>query len=278
MECTNVGVARIAHLSDVHILEPRPSRTRPGYPVSVRYLSLGRPLDAHARRKKLSRALAVAKRSGADHFVLSGDLTEIGTPGEFEIFAETLHEARLDPDAVTLVPGNHDAYHSPDGWKKAMEGPLARYATSSAGEPGKVVERGNVVFLPVDVSRHQHFARSGGELVDSVAEAIERRLTDDAFQSRPIVLVHHHPPFMRAPGMNWIDGLRGGAHLMRLLARFRNVFSLHGHLHSIVDKVVELGRCRIFGAPAIVEDDEVARVRIYQVRDGMLESAGLVSS
>jgi hypothetical protein len=128
------------------------------------------------------------------------------------------------------------------------------------------------------VSRHQHFTRSGGELVESVADVLERRLDDDAFRHRPVVLVHHHPPFMRAPGMNWIDGLRGGAHLMRLLARFRNVFSMHGHMHTIVDKVVEFGRCRIFGAPAVVEDDEVARVRVYQVRDGVLESAGLLAS
>ena len=154
MDMTSGGVSRIAHLSDVHILEPRPSRTRPGYPVSVRYLSLGRPLDAHARKKKLARSLAVAKRSGAEHFVISGDLTEIGAPGEFESFAEVLHDARLDPHTVTLVPGNHDTYHSPDGWRKALEGPLARYAmsSSSAGEPGKVVDRGNVVFGGTDIT------------------------------------------------------------------------------------------------------------------------------
>jgi 3',5'-cyclic AMP phosphodiesterase CpdA len=278
MDTNTATVSRIAHLSDLHILEPRPSRSRPAYPVSVRYLSLGRPLDAPARRKKLARALAVAKRSGADHFVLSGDLTEVGAPREYESLAEALSEARLPASAVTLVPGNHDLYHSPDAWTKALEGPLAPWAESSAGAPGKVVERDNIVFMPVDVACHQHFTRSGGQLLDVTAEAVERRIQDNAFRHRPVVLVHHHPPFMRPVGLNWIDGLKGGARIMMLLARFRHVFSLHGHMHSIVDKVVEMGRCRIFGAPAVVEDEEVARVRIYQVRDGLLESAGLVSA
>jgi len=270
-------VTRIAHLSDVHLLEPRPSRDRSGYPVSVRYLSLGRPLDGDARKKKLARALAAVERLGADHVVLSGDLTENGSPGQFESLAESLADARLAPDRVTLVPGNHDLYASPTSWTDALSGPLAPYAASSATVPGKVVERDGVCFLPLDVARYQHFTRSGGELTQAWAEAVERRVKDSAFRSRPLVLVQHHPPFLRAPGVEWIDGLRGGHRLMELLTERLGLYAMHGHLHSIVDKAVKLGKSRIFGAPAVVDDEGVARLRLYEVRGGEVVSAGLVS-
>ena len=57
-----------------------------------RFLSFGRPLDALGRRNKLVHALSAARRVGADHVVISGDLTEIGSPGEFECLGEALHD------------------------------------------------------------------------------------------------------------------------------------------------------------------------------------------
>ena len=69
------GITRIAHLSDAHVLDPRPSRTRAGWSMRTRFLSFGRPLDAAGRQRKLRRAIDAAKRVGADHVVISGDLT-----------------------------------------------------------------------------------------------------------------------------------------------------------------------------------------------------------
>ena len=270
-------VSRIAHLSDVHMLDARPSRSRAGFSMRVRFVSIGRPLDALERTRKLVRALDAAKRSGADHIVISGDLTEIGAPEEFEAFAEVLHDGGVDPDRVTLVPGNHDAYASRDGWKRALAGPLAAFARGAADEPGKIVERGGVCFVPLDVTRVQPVTRSAGELTPHAAEVLEKRLDDPWFRDRAVVIVQHHPPFSHTTGAwQWMDGLSGGARLMALLARLPNVHALHGHLHYVVDKIVALGRTRIFGAPAIVDDDDsTPRVRLYDVRDGCLESVGL---
>ena len=273
-------VTRIAHVSDVHMLASRPSRSRAGYSMGVRFVSIGRPLDAQARARKFQLSLAAAKRSHADHIVVSGDLTEIGSPAEFEALAETLHDARIDPERITLVPGNHAAYTSMEAWKWALAGPLAAYASSAATVPGKVVDRGSVAFLPLDVTRSQPLTRSAGELTASAAEAVERRANDAAFRQRPLVGVAHHPPFAHAVGAwQWIDGLAGGARLMSLLASFTNLYALHGHLHYVVDKIVQLGRAHAFGAPAIVDDKEDRpRVRLYDVRDGGLEAAGIVGA
>jgi 3',5'-cyclic AMP phosphodiesterase CpdA len=79
---------RLAHVSDVHVLEPL-SMTD-GYGLDIRFLSFGRRLDAQGRLRKLARALAAAKRNAADHVVVSGDLTESATPAQFELLAAAL--------------------------------------------------------------------------------------------------------------------------------------------------------------------------------------------
>lgn len=295
---------RIAHLSDVHILDARARAAMGGatrqarYRLTTRYLSAGRSVDPEQRSRRLASALAAAKANGATHFVISGDLTEVGEEAEFEHFAEVLHDARLPAESVTLVPGNHDAYTLPNAWKKAMEGPLARFAAGSASaKAGRVVDRGPVVFLPIDSSCFQSIAWSGGVVTRTTLEAVERRLGDPAFRSAAMVIVLHHPPFHphALPLVRWIDGLRGGAEVLELLARHPRLQLLHGHLHRMLDRILSTtGRAlttrapnhenasapereptRLFGAPATCEGPEdgprgVARFRLYDVRNGAL--------
>lgn len=271
------GITRIAHLSDAHVLDPRPSRTRSGWSMRVRFLSFGRPLDAVGRRRKLGRALDTARRVGAHHVVVSGDLTEVGAPGEYETLAEALHDSGIAPERFTLVPGNHDLYSMENGWRWALEGPLAAFAPTSAGQPGKVVDVGGACLLPLDATFHQPVTRSAGWIADDALAAIQRRASDRALGRRPLVVVQHHPPFVRkTSALHWVDGLIGARPLMAILEAFRNLFVLHGHLHSIVDRALGEGAARILGATAVVDDKDEARVRVYDVRDGRLESSGLV--
>ena len=263
------------------MLERRPGGPRSRYDLRVRLLSFGRRLDALARVKKLVRSLDSAQKGGAEHYVISGDLTESGTSAQFEQFAEALHDTKIAPERITLVPGNHDAYAAGDAWDKAIQGPLRAFASSSAGghgTAGKVVERGELCFLPLDVSLHQPITRSAGFLTAEAAALLWRRMKDTALSRRALVIVQHHPPFAHALGpWQWVDGLRGTERLMDLLVSFPHVQVLHGHLHHVVDRVAAAGtRARIFGAPAVVDDAEnTPRVRMYDLRDGALESAGL---
>jgi len=275
----SVKTTRIAHLSDLHLLEPYPDGSR-SYGFDVRFVSLGRKLDARERMRKVTRALEAARRAGVDHVVVSGDLTETGTARQFEAVAEVFHGSGIAPSDVTMVPGNHDAYTSPGAWQKALEGPLRAYAPTSARGPGAVVERAGFCIMPLDVACHQPVTRSSGELSDGDAEALERRLRDPAFSRKAIVVVQHHPPHPhKVPAWQWIDGLRGWARMMKLLEEHGDVQLLHGHLHYTVNRVVVGGRDRIFGAPAVVsEKEDTIRVRLYEVRDGLLESAGLIAA
>jgi 3',5'-cyclic-AMP phosphodiesterase len=246
--------------------------------MQVRFLSFGRPLDADGRRRKLLRSLDTARRVGANHFVLSGDLTEIGAPGEFETLGEILHDSGIAPEKFTLVPGNHDVYSSADGWRWALAGPLAAFARTSAAEPGKIVEVGGANLMPIDATFHQPVTRSAGFIADDVVHTIERHASDVKLSMRPLVVVQHHPPFVRkTTALHWLDGLVGATRLMHALESFRHLFVLHGHLHSIVDRAIGSGVARILGATAVCEDRDAPRVRLYDVRDGQLQSAGLAS-
>ena len=278
-------MARIAHLSDIHTLNPQLRRSSLRYRMATKFVSLGRPVDPRMRAKKLLRGLAAARASGANHVVISGDLTELGDPSEFEHFANLLEEAKMPEHGVTLVPGNHDAYTTPAAWRRALDGPLRRYASASAAEPGRVIDRGSVAFLPIDTSFFQSMMRSGGLFTRDASDAVCARIDDPALRNKAIVLVMHHPPFeeYENPLAQWVVGLSGRRHVLDMLARHPRVSLLHGHLHRVVDRIVEFGkdalgatRARIFGAPATVDDlDDTPRVRLYDVRDGLLESVGL---
>jgi 3',5'-cyclic AMP phosphodiesterase CpdA len=261
---------RIAHLSDLHVIAPRASREPTSLALRTRFVSFGRSLDPEPRLAKLRAALAAAQERGAEHVVFSGDLTELGTEAQFEAFAELLHESGIAPDAITLVPGNHDSYAAPGAWQRALEGPLAAFRRGSADKPGKMVEVGDVILLPLDVACHQPVARAAGELTREAAEALERRLEHCAAVGRRAIVVLHHSPIPHdSRAWQWVDGLRGHERMLDLLTRFEDTYVLHGHFHYEVAKAIGSGPPRVFGTTATVEDEPgMPRVRIYDLEAG----------
>ncbi len=267
----------IAHLSDVHLLESRPGWSGAGYAFQLRFVSFGRRLDADERRERLLRNLVAARKMDAKHVVISGDLTEMGTDVQFESLGEVLDASGIDPDRFVLVPGNHDAYSDGEAFRRALAGPLARWKAGAATTPGKIVDRGDVCFLPLDVSVHQAVTRSGGVLDGASAAALEARLADPALRRKATIVVAHHPPYGEGPKVwQWIDAMRGGERIMSLLERFENVHVLHGHLHRATTRTIVGTRSNVFGAPAVVEGPvDQTRVRTYELRSGVLESTGI---
>jgi 3',5'-cyclic AMP phosphodiesterase CpdA len=100
----------IAHLSDVHL--------SPISGFTPRYWSVKRALGyanwLHGRRTSFARA-ALARitadimAASPDHIAVTGDLVNIGLPGE-HIAALAWLETLGPPQRVSVVPGNHDVY------------------------------------------------------------------------------------------------------------------------------------------------------------------------
>ena len=83
-------MARIAHVTDLHLLEDDHRWRTAAERVRLSFLSFGRSLDAAWRRKAAARALRRALSFRPDHIVITGDLTEDGAPQQFEVLAAVL--------------------------------------------------------------------------------------------------------------------------------------------------------------------------------------------
>jgi Icc protein len=262
---------RIAHISDLHLLEPDLRRRPAAERVRLAYLSLLRPIDVHGRMRSAARALETAKTAGFDHLVVSGDLTEDGKPAQFEQAARVLAESGIAPERVTLVPGNHDVYEDAGAWQRALAGPLARYSRTSVADRGRLIDLGEIALVALSTAVHQHWTVSSGLVQGGDLDLIEKHTADPAFRHNAVVLVQHHPPLPeRARLVEWIDGLRDYARIAALLARQASLQVLHGHMHKLIDRVLEIGgSLRIFGAPGVVEEVD-PKVRLYETRAGAL--------
>jgi 3',5'-cyclic AMP phosphodiesterase CpdA len=248
-------VTRIAHITDLHLVEHDYARRSARDRRRLQYLNTGRNIDPERRRLKAVAALRAA--SCADHIVITGDLTEDGTLAQFEVLAEVLAEAQIEPGRVTLVPGNHDLYSAPDAFRRALQGPLRPYAV--AGAPDDPVDLGEALLLPVCTAVPQSYLYSHGVLSRPDCE----RITALARRRRTVIVAQHHPPLgHRNPIRNWIDGLRNVATSAALLMMHAHVHVLHGHLHAQASRQLEGGRpAQVHCAAAVLES--AAHVRFY---------------
>jgi hypothetical protein len=251
-------IRRVAQISDLHLLSFREDGVTPRACARARFVSLGRALDPASRASRALSSILRAREQGAEHFVFSGDLTELGVRAEFEVLAAVFDAADLSRDEVTLVPGNHDRYGAPDAWAAALAGPLAPWAPhspSGAGEDATVVDLGSIRLLPIDVTRPQSVMRSSGVLTSDTLASVSRRLTDSAFRRVPTAIVQHHPPFSLPPVLQFVDGLLGCERLTEVV--------VFGHLHRVVDRGDSAGLPRWLGAPSVSED--AMAFRLYDV-------------
>ena len=246
---------RIAHVTDLHLLEAEPAPR-----LRLRYLSFFRKEDAATRRDYALSAFRAAKVAGATHLVVTGDLTEEGTAAQFEVVADVLAESGWGDYHVTLLPGNHDRYDQPDAWARALDGPLRPWASGSVG----VVERDGAVFVPLDSTIPQSWVSSAGALDLATLPAGETLRA--AAAGRALVLASHHPPFRVRT--HAVHGMRNHAALHAHLAAHEELHLLHGHIHKRVDRAVGGGRARVHSAAAVTVDAEA--LRLYDVDAGAL--------
>ena len=259
---------RIAHITDTHILEPDHHARSGRHRFRVNFLSFGRAKDAENRRQRLLDAIGHAVAAGAGQIVMTGDMTEDGLPEQFEALAEVLAASGVDPERITLVPGNHDLYTDLHAWDIAMSGPLAPWATTS--RLGSLVVRQGVAILPISTCFKQHYVFAGGRLGSHNA----RRIASAARQAKELgcalVVGLHHPVFPHPISVGtWWDGLRDHYVMSDLLREHPEAFVFHGHIHKKVTKAVTPGgHAQVFCAKATVDSDEL--LRLYDVEDSML--------
>ena len=118
-----VSISKIAHLSDPH-LSLSNGNTADGVELANRFG------DNTNGAEGLRAALSAAQQAGAQLAVITGDLTDHGTPDEYELLQAVLAGS---PIQVEVIPGNHDHYghrHEPANADQPVGGGFLGTATT----------------------------------------------------------------------------------------------------------------------------------------------------
>jgi 3',5'-cyclic AMP phosphodiesterase CpdA len=227
----------IAHMSDIHLAPVRGLGL--GHLNVKRALGLANWLlkrsKVHARAT-VDALVADLREQRVDHIVVSGDLVNLGLPGEHQAALAWL-EALGPPDKVSVVPGNHDIYcrlwRDPgvERWRAYMTSDATGATIAEEGERGfpyvRILGRLALVGVNSAVPTRPFMAigRIGEPQLAAVAATLDR-LGREGF--RRLVVVHHPP----LPGQ--ADARRGlvdADRLEQVLMQHGADLVIHGHNH-----------------------------------------------
>lgn len=230
---------KIAHLSDLHLSSPADVKIRDLLNKrALGYLSWRLRRRREHTPEVLDALLRDLRELTPDHIVITGDLTHIGLPSEFQQVRQWL-ETLGSPADVTVVPGNHDAYV-----RASWEDTFALWTPYMVSDPGlQTGERqtpDRALFPSVRVREHAaligvssahqsapFFATGslGTAQMDRLGDILDLTRRQGLFR----ILLIHHPPIAALVG--WRKRLTDGAALRVLLARHGAEMILHGHAH-----------------------------------------------
>jgi 3',5'-cyclic AMP phosphodiesterase CpdA len=230
------------------------------------------------RRDVLDRLVADLRQQAPDHIVVTGDLANIGLPQELIQGLDWL-QSLGKPDAVSVIPGNHDIYGrlrrdpGTDRWAAYMSSNPAgaAWTDNSGGEPFPYVRLfGQVALVGVNSAIVTPPLIAWGEVGAAQRERLGR-LLDKLGQAQLFRLVLiHHPPL---PGQAKLArGLRDAAALEKVLTQHGAELVIHGHNHlnSLVWRHSASGPLPVIGAPSAslgrpYRHEPLARYNLYRI-------------
>ena len=220
----------IAHLSDLHL--PAPSRRPPLRALLSKrffsWLSWRKSRRFIHRPQILARVMEDVAASGADHLMVSGDLTNLALPEEFEQARDWL-AAQGGPERVTAVPGNHDAL-VPVDWRQGL-GLWSRWMGDVEGEGGFPFVRriGGVAVVGVSTAVPTAPFMATGRVGEAQLSRLETVLDELRREGLFRIVMIHHPITEGAVVAR--KALTDRAALREVLRRAGAELVLHGHSH-----------------------------------------------
>jgi 3',5'-cyclic AMP phosphodiesterase CpdA len=221
----------LAHLSDPHLGPlPRPRLSELIGKRATGFLNWQRKRRRIHRADVLARIVADLVTQKPDHVAVTGDLVNISLGREYPP-ARAWLAALGSPQAVSLVPGNHDAYVSDASrdpqlhWGDYMRG-------DDASEPAFpfLRRRGPLALIglssAVPTAPFMATGRLGAGQLARLAELLERCGGERLFR---VVLIHHPPA---SKPRRRFKRLVDGAELRATLRRYGAELVIHGHDHE----------------------------------------------
>ncbi len=172
-----------------------------------------------------------------DHVMVTGDLTNLSLPGEFQRASKLL---RLlgGFDKLTVIPGNHDVYTKGAELSGRFQGYFADLLW-----PGDTPAEDRVFPVVKDLGPISVFALSSaiatapliawGEVSKEQLKVLERELAAPPRQGQfKVVLVHHNLHTVRSPWKQYSSRLRNADAVTEVCTRQGVDLILHGHTHG----------------------------------------------
>jgi 3',5'-cyclic AMP phosphodiesterase CpdA len=245
---------RIAHLSDLHLLS-----LEGAVPFRLFNKRLTGYVNLRLKRGSQHKAFAVEavaraiRRHDVDHVVITGDVTNLALEVEFDLVKRLLlSDLGLPPEAVSMVPGNHDTYtrgaHRTrrfQAWfQDCMRSDLPELAAPETGGAYPFVHlRGPAAIIGLTTALPRPPLMASGELGRAQLRALARILEHPEVRARTPVLLQHHPwhnPASRAKTL--FEGLWDADEEAAALADVERGLLLHGHLHRRVHRTLATSR------------------------------------
>lgn len=225
----------LAHLSDPHLSPmPRPRFFELMGKRAVGYFNWRARRAVHHQTGYLNTLVTDLLARGFDHLAVTGDLVNLGLPGEYEA-ARTFLESLGPGDRVSMVPGNHDAYvrgtamlHL-DMWKEYIAGDENASKTALGGAPFPYVRRREqiaVIGLSTAIPTAPFLAtgKLGKAQLLELEHLLEKLKAEHRFR---VILIHHPPAGVQSPH----DRLTDAAAFRAVIAKHGAELVLHGHIH-----------------------------------------------
>jgi len=265
----------LAHLSDLHLSSLEGVRPRALLDKRILGYISWRLKRRHEHRTDVLDALRTdLQAEHPDHIAVTGDLTHLGLPHEFREAATWL--ARLGkPEAITVVPGNHDAYVRESWratfaqWSPYMEGDDAGASAGSDDAFPSLRIRRQVALIGLSTARPTAPFLATGRLGERQLQRLDRMLEQTAGSGLFRIVLLHHPP--AAHTVRWRKSLQDGAALRDVLARRGVELVLHGHAHFSAATYLDAahGRNLAIGVPSASsigrKVDRYATYHVYRI-------------
>jgi 3',5'-cyclic AMP phosphodiesterase CpdA len=273
----------LAHLSDPHLGDMGP--IEPTALLNKRCLGLfswtvrRRPVHVGPVLPALVEDL---KHERPSHIAVTGDITNISLPVEFERAAAWLRSLG-DPEAVTVIPGNHDAY-VPIAWERSLGLWGANMAGEDVGLDGVerpvagldgfpfVRRRGPLALVGVSTAEPMPLHMAAGRVGAAQLTTLEQILTASGAHGLFRVVLIHHPPLAGAAGRR--KRLLDDDAFRAVVARAGAELVIFGHTHvSALGKLdTPVGTIPAIGVPSASarphRGKDHSRYHLYRVAGG----------
>jgi len=181
---------RIIQLSDVHVwrYSYNPFHLFNKRVIGTASLLAGRA--ANFRLERLDSVVARVRDLAADHILITGDLTTTALPAEFQDARDALADLLVDPNKVTVIPGNHDRYTDGSVRYRQFEKYFGMFAPSETFPWLRSLDAETSI-LGLDPTRAHISAR--GFLPPAQLEKAQALLEESGTRPGRLIVASHYP-------------------------------------------------------------------------------------